>query len=112
MNVLDLNDFCIGTPPAQRMEQGRPLLDKGKPAARRGRKATGQAASLTAELPKEGGDHPPERGLPQGRPRSCSTGAGCWVSDWSWAEFSSRQIQEAPASSTHPGLLPPRIPMG
>src|SRR5881392_2314938 len=54
MNVLDLNDFCIGTPPAQRMEQGRPLLDKGKPAERRGRKATGQAASLTAGLPKKG----------------------------------------------------------
>src|SRR5207249_10414424 len=28
--------------------------DKGKPAARRGRKATGQAASLTAGLPKKG----------------------------------------------------------
>jgi len=33
---------------------GRPLLDKGKPAVRRGRKATGQAESLTAGLPKEG----------------------------------------------------------
>src|SRR5439155_20920600 len=33
---------------------GRPLLDKGRPAVRRGRKATGQAESLTAELPKEG----------------------------------------------------------
>src|SRR2546429_5889643 len=36
------------------LDLARPLLDKGKPAVRRGRKTTGQAESLTAELPKEG----------------------------------------------------------
>lgn len=35
-------------------DKRRPLPDKGTRAARRGRKATGQAAGLTARLPKEG----------------------------------------------------------
>src|SRR5713101_2959968 len=50
----------LAPPVHKRIRQGRPLLDKGKPAARRGRKATGQAASLIAGLPKEGGAHPRE----------------------------------------------------
>jgi hypothetical protein len=33
---------------------GTSLPDKGKPVVRRGRKATGQAVSLIAGLPKEG----------------------------------------------------------
>src|SRR5438094_2800143 len=41
--------MCVAVDPWR-----RPFPDKGKPAARRGRKATGQAASLTAGLPKKG----------------------------------------------------------
>src|SRR5207244_5521200 len=48
----------IDTPRAPISLLGRPLLDKGKPAVRRGRKATGQAESLTAGLPKEGWQSP------------------------------------------------------
>src|SRR3989441_2606075 len=44
----------MGPPRASISLLGTPLPDKGKPAARRGRKATGQAESLTAGLPKEG----------------------------------------------------------
>ena len=116
MNVLDLNDFCIGTPPAQRMEQGRPLLDKGKPAARRGRKATGQAASLTAGLPKEGWPTPPRTLVvsPEGRDHTCfgqrERPSISYNSAFSWAESSSEPPRLVRGSSMPPGLLPRRIP--
>ena len=93
--------------------QGRPLLDKGKPVARRGRKATGQTASLIAELPKEGGDHPPGHGgLPRGRSHSCSNGGGSWVLVWPWLQFSVQRIRRAPECLTLRGPLPRRKAMG
>src|SRR3989441_13266428 len=54
MAALTRRDSGFGTHCAPISLLGRPLLDKGKPAVRRGRKATGQAESLTAGLPKEG----------------------------------------------------------
>jgi hypothetical protein len=51
----------------------RPLPDKGTPVARRGRKATGQAVSLIAGLPKEGRRNAPREhgGLPRQGGQSC-----------------------------------------
>src|SRR6266849_2603224 len=52
MAALTRRDSGFGTHCAPISLLGRPLLDKGKPAVRRGRKATGQAAILTAGLPR------------------------------------------------------------
>src|SRR5207245_10379808 len=89
------------------------VLEEGKPIARRGRKATGQTASLIAELPKEGGARPPGHGgLPRGRSHSCSNGGGSWVLVWPWLQFSVQRIRRAPECLTLRGPLPRRKAMG
>src|SRR2546422_8474919 len=102
----------LGTAHAQNFARRKPPLDKGKPAARRGRKATGQAASLTAGLPKEGWPTPPRTLVvsPEGRDHTCfGQRERPSISAFSWAESSSEPPQLVRGSSMPPGLLPRRI---
>src|SRR2546430_7028167 len=116
MNLWVLKVFCMAPPPPQGRERGSPLLEKGKPAARRGRKATGQAASLTAGLPKEGWPTPPRTLVvsPEGRDHTCfgqrERPSISYRSAFSWAESSSEPPRLVRGSSMPPGLLPRRIP--